>query len=492
MPDTTELRKLKRLSDATYIPLADIKINRNERLRRNIKEINENAERIADSIVLVGPIQPLLLDEENNLIDGECRYTAYKLLIERGYAALEVPVVRRVNIEQAMKWMIELDANMQRKQMRWQDIVLGIVAVHEQNSKMAKDRKEQWGMRATGHLVKQSHSYVQDCIIIAPFLRNNDAEICEAKNLEAAKQVLLLRKEQALATAAARLSGAVTVAQPKAPKPSGIINISLGDVTTPSAPLVVVTSPEEIRAMNIVNLSTRLHNVDCTTFMKETMSPESVDAIITDIPYGIDMDLLEDMQGIDMMRSTHDVDQNVEQMKPFLEGAYRVLKPNTYLFFFYAQQHQEKLATWGREVGFNVLDWNLLWLKPHSCKNNAPHQNHTKSYEPVMVMKKGKPVLAKPMTKCHLEVDGMPDKRLQANPFAKPLEFIDKMILDPIFIPGMTILDPFAGEGSILRACVYRGAKIIGCELDEQRFPALVARMKETYKNMLGGNVQFT
>jgi DNA modification methylase/ParB-like chromosome segregation protein Spo0J len=487
MSTSTEPRKLKRLIDATYIPLADIKVNRSDRLRRNIKEVQENAERIADSIILVGPIQPLVLDEDNNLIDGECRYTAYKDILKQ----VEVPIVRRIKLEQAMKWMIELDANMQRKQMRWQDIALGIAAVHERESKMASDRKEQWGLRATGALVKQSHSYVQDCIIVANHLRKNDQEICDAKNLEAAKQVLLLRKEQALTVAAARISGAVTVAQPKAPKPSGIINIQLGDPTTPK-PTVVPTSAEEIRAMNVVNLSSRLHNVDCTTFMKETMSPESVDAIITDIPYGIDMDLLEDMQGIDMMRSTHDIDQNVEQMKPFLEGAYRVLKPNTFLFFFYAQQHQEKLSSWGREAGFKVLDWNLLWLKPHSCKNNAPHQNPTKSYEPVMVMKKGKPVLAKPMTKCHLEVDGMPDKRLQANPFAKPLEFIDKKILDHIFIPGMTILDPFAGEGSILRACVYRGAKIIGCELDEQRFPALVARMKETYKNMLGGNVQFT
>jgi len=487
MSTSTEPKKIKRLVDATYIPLADIKVHRSQRLRRNPQEVLTNAQSIADSIILVGPIQPLVLDEDNNLIDGECRYTAYKDILHQ----VEVPIVRRVKLEQAMKWMIELDANMQRKQMRWQDITLGIAAVHERESKMAAERKEQWGLRATGILVKQSHSYVQTCLIVAEHLKKQDPEICEAKNLEAAKQVLLLRKEQALTLAAAKLSGAITVPQPRAPKPSGIINISLGDVTVPQKE-VIHTTVEQIKAMNIVPLSDRLFNKDCTVFMKSEMAPESVDAIITDIPYGIDMDLLEDMQGIDMMRSTHDVDQNVEQMKPFLEGAYRVLKPNTYLFFFYAQQHQEKLATWGREVGFKVLDWNLLWLKPHSCKNNAPHQNHTKSYEPVMVMKKGSPVLAKPMTKCHMEVDGMPDKRMQSNPFAKPLEFIDKMILDPILIPGMTILDPFAGEGSILRACIYRGCKILGCELDEQRFPALVNRIKETYKNMLGSNVQFT
>lgn len=477
-------RKIKRLEGVEYLPISQIKVNRSERLRRNIKEIEENAGRIFDSLILVGPIQPLLVDEDNNLIDGECRYTAYTKLHQT-----EVPVVRRVKLEQAMKWMLELDANMQRKQMRWQDIALGIAAVHDQNVKMSADRKEQWGLRATGILVKQSHSYVKDCILVAECLKKNDKEVCEAKNLEAAKQVLLLRKEQALMEAAARMSGAIQVPQPKATKPSGIISISLSDpAQTP--PLATLT-PQPIKPVNIVDLSSRLHNMDCVDLMKTKLQAETIDAIITDIPYGIDMDLLEDMQGIDMMRSTHDVQQNVDQMKPFLEGAYRVLKPDTYLFFFYAQQHQEKLATWGREVGFKVLDWNLLWLKPHSCKNNAPHQNPTKSYEPVMVMKKGSPHLAKPMTKCHMEVDGMPDKRMQSNPFAKPLEFIDKMILDPIFIPGMTILDPFAGEGSILRACIYRGCKVIGCEIDTQRFPSLVNRMKEVYKNMLGGNVQF-
>lgn len=483
-----EPKKIKRLEGVEYFPHASIIVDRAARLRRDHKEVLANATKIADSLILVGPIQPLVLDETNTLIDGECRYEAYKILSQ-----IEVPIVRRVKLEHAMKLMIELDANMQRRRMDWRDIVLGISAVHEQNSKMSKERKEQWGTRATGHLVKQSHSYVNDCLIIAECLKRKDPQVLEAKNLEHAKQVLLERKERAAMEAKARLSSdAIFVPQPaKAVKPTGIISISLGDTQSP-APSVITTSPEALRELRQIKLSDRLFNQDCTVLMMETLAPRSVDCIITDIPYGIDMDLLEDIQGIDAMRSTHDVDQNVEQMKPFLEGAYRVLKDNTYLFFFYAQQHQEKLSQWGREVGFKVLDWNLLWLKPHSCKNNAPQQNPTKSYEPVMVMKKGSPCLSKPMNLCHMIVDGMPDKRLQANPFAKPLEFIDKMILDYIFFPGMTILDPFAGGGSILRACILKGCKVIGCEIDKDRFPELENRIKDTYKNMLGGNVTFS
>lgn len=486
-------RKLKRLEGVTYLPISDIIVKRDERIRRDAKEIAKNAEQIAESIILVGPISPLVLNETNELIAGECRLEAYKMLREKGWDANEVPIVRRLKLERAMELMLELDENTRRREMCWQDKALAIAAVHERESKMSEERKKQWGLRATGELVGQSHSYVADCLIVARLLRQQDQEIWEAKSFDQAKQVLLGRREQAAMAAKAKMSTDVLVIpQPsKATKPSGIISIQLGTATTPQGPSVLQASPEQIQEMRMVKISDRLFNMDCVELMKNVLAPSSVDVIITDIPYGIDMDLLEDMHGIDQMRSTHDVEQNVEQMKPFLEGAFRVLKDNTYLFFFYAQQHQEKLATWGREVGFSVLDWNILWLKPHSCKNNAPHINPTKSYEPVMVMKKGSPRLAKPMNLCHLLVDGMPDKRLQNNPFAKPLEFVDKMLLDPVFFPGMTVLDPFAGGGSIIRAAMLKGCKILACEIDEKRFPELQNRVKDTYKTMLGGNVNF-
>jgi len=486
-----KIQKLKRLEGVDYFPIDQIIINRSERLRRDPKEIAQNAQQIADSIILVGPISPIVLNEANELIAGECRLEAYKLLKSKNFDAAEVPIVRRLKIERAMELMIELDENMRRRKMTWQDIALGITAVHERESKMAAERKEQWGLRATGHLVKSSHSYVADCLVISRLLKANDKEIWEAKSFDQAKQVVLARKEQAAMTAKAKLSGdLLIIPQPaKAVKPTGIISIQLGDSIP--LPSVITTSPEKIREMKTIKISDRLFNMDCVELMKEHLAPKSVDVIITDIPYGIDMALLEDMHGVEQMKSTHDVDQNVEQMKPFLEGAYRVLKDDKYLFFFFAQQHQEKLATWGREVGFSVLDWNILWLKPHSCKNQAAHINPTKSYEPVMVMKKGSPRLSKPMNLCHMVVDGMPDKKLQSNPFAKPLEFIDKMLLDPIYFPGMTVLDPFAGGGSIVRASILKGCKIIACEIDQARFPELQNRIKDTYKTMFGGDVQF-
>lgn len=488
MSDTPVTHKLKRLEGATYFPISSIIVKRDERIRRDPKEVEKNAAQIADSLILVGPISPIVLNEADELIAGECRLEAYKLLKQT-----EVPIVRRFKLDRAMELMLELDENTRRAEMCWQDKCLAIDAVHTRETKLSAEKKKQWGLRATGELVNQSHSYVRDCTIVALALRRQDQEIWNAKSFDQAKQILLGRKEQDAIKAKALQSANILVVPqpPKSTKPTGIVSIQLGTPTVANLPSVIATTPEQIKDLRTIQISDRLFNMDCVELMKTKLAEKSVDAIITDIPYGIDMDLMEDMHGIDQMRSTHDVDQNVEQMKPFLEGAYRVLKDNTYLFFFFAQQHQEKLATWGREVGFSVLDWNLLWLKPHSCKNNAPHINPTKSYEPVMVMKKGSPRLAKAMTKCHMECDNSADKRLQSNPFAKPLDFINQMILDPIHFPGMTILDPFAGAGSIVRACILRGCKIIACDIDKDRFPELENRVKDTYKVMLGGHVNF-
>ena len=66
------------------------------------------------------------------------------------------------------------------------------------------------------------------------------------------------------------------------------------------------------------------------------------------------------------------------------------------------------------------------------------------------------------------------------------------MIFDPIAYPGMTVLDPYAGEGSILRAAIVRGCRIIACEKSPSRFPRLVDRIKTVYKNAMGDTTTFT
>lgn len=478
------MSKIKKLVGVKYIPLSDIIIG--ERLREDTPLVKAKIESIAKSIKQHGPIQPIVLDDKNKLIDGGCRCKAYELLGES-----EVPYVTRMRVTDKKSIILEVEANFQRSDLTWQEKAKAIARVHEMKEEEAHEKSEEWGQLATGSLLGVNVAHVNNAIQVYHALKTNDPEICGAASLKEAMLVLVERKKNA-----AILHRMATGKAPaKTEEPIKPITFALGKASAPVILTPVVTSvhKDPIRQPSRhVDLSKVLFNTDCVSWMLSSPR-DSVDVIVTDIPYGVDLNNMEDITNIDMMRSTHDVEANVELMPEFIKAAYQILRPNSYLLFFYALQHHEKLRDWGTAAGFNVQDWPLIWLKPHSCKNNAPQCNWTKSFEPVMVMKKGSPVLNTRMTKCHLEIDGMPDKKQQSNPFAKPLDFLSQMIFKPLGLqPGAICLDPFAGEGSILSAAVLHGLQPIGIELDTERFPALVSRMQRLYKNVLNQAVEFT
>lgn len=492
------MAKLKKLADTTYLPIDDVVVG--DRLRKDSAAVRSMVESIANSIKTMGPLQPLIVDEKNRLIDGGCRYAAYKLL-----GADEVPIVRRKRVTDGMKLAMEVEANLQRSDLTWQEKVEAIARYHEIKTQDAEEAGETWSQRATGSLLKVSNAHVSNCVQMWPFIKNRDEEIMRCDNLQQAQDILLERKKKIAVQHSLAVSAmASTIEIPSKSeevrniKPAAapvVFELGKGEnkVVLPQADeATVALQAKGLTPAKHIDLGKILFNADCTEWMMRAPK-DSVDVIVTDIPYGVDMANMEDMKGIDMMVDTHQVDENVELMPKFIKSAYHILRPNSYLIFFYALQHHEKLRDWGEEVGFKVQDWPLLWLKPHSCKNNAPQCNWTKSFEPVMIMKKGSPVLKQPMTKCHLEVDGLPDKKLQSNPFAKPLVFLSEMIFKPLGLPhGAICLDPFAGEGSILNAAILHGLQPMGVELDKARFPSLVARIQRTYTKAFNQNCQFT
>lgn len=488
------MAKLKKLSDTTYIPIDEVIVG--DRLRKDSPQVKSMVEDIARSIKELGPLQPLILDEKNNLIDGGCRYAAYRLL-----GADEVPIVRRKRVSAGSKLMMEVEANLRRSDLTWLEKVEAIARYHELKTQDAEETGEEWSQRATGSLLKVSNAHVSNCVQMWPFIKKGDADILKCNSLQEAQDVLLERKKKAAVQHALAVTAmqepaivAKVVSEKKSSAAPVVFALGKGESKVIVPEKQAITGNEVVQGMTppkVVDLSKILYNDDCTDWMLRAPK-DSVDVIVTDIPYGVDMANMEDMKGIEMMKSTHEVDANVELMPKFINSAYHILRPNSYLIFFYALQHHEKLRNWGEEAGFKVQDWPLLWLKPHSCKNNAPQCNWTKSFEPVMIMKKGSPVLKTPMTKCHMEVDGMPDKKMQSNPFAKPLMFLSEMIFKPLGLPnGAICLDPFAGEGSILNAAILHGLQPIGVELDKERFPSLVARIQRTYTKTFNANCQF-
>ena len=474
---------IARLQNIGYTPISSITVG--ERLRRRDAKFQAAVEEKMKSLQEFGPFQPLLIDEDNNLIDGGTRLEAYKQLGD-----VVVPTVVAVNLDSATKMVMEMEANEQRSPLTWQERAVGIYKIHT----AAEAKYGDWSTRATGGLFKISHASVAQAIIFAKELIRGDKELWECDTAMAGRDLLLKRQEAAVTAALAQSQkNMFQVPVEKKPVSSpGILNITLG--TPGTAPAPVTAKKKDHLPSNVVTripISTMLFHADCHDFMENTLKPFSVDHIVTDPPYAIDMANLEGMQNLESTASEHEVEENLDQLPRFIENSYRVLKADGFLVFFCAFQHWEKMRDWGNAAGFKVQDWPLLWLKPHGCKNNAPHANWTKSVEPVMVMRKGKANLRTPMTKCHMECDATIDRMCQSHPFAKPHEWLSEMVWKPLLSPGTTIYDPYMGGGSILRSAILKGARVIGTEKKEHHYVQAMESIKNVYTQVQGKHVEF-
>jgi site-specific DNA-methyltransferase (adenine-specific) len=221
-----------------------------------------------------------------------------------------------------------------------------------------------------------------------------------------------------------------------------------------------------------------------------TIPDASIDHVITDIPYGIDMEILQDWNDLDRVKDEHDVEYNKELMRPFLEQSFRVLRDGGFCVFFYDLDHHNDLMTAAFDIGFKVQKWPLVWCKEHTCKNNAANFNWTKSTEFAMVLRKGAASLLLPQAKSYFLCDGQASTKLFNNPFAKPKDLWD-WILKAVARPGEKVLDPFAGVGSSTLAAIQQGNKPIAIELSDKHFPHLLENVKKQYKATLRTPIEF-
>ena len=65
-----------------------------------------------------------------------------------------------------------------------------------------------------------------------------------------------------------------------------------------------------------------------------------------------------------------------------------------------------------------------------------------------------------------------------AHPTVKPLDLM-RYLVKLVTPPGGTVLEPFAGSGTTLEACVVEGFHVIGIELTEDYLPLIVQRVSK-------------
>ena len=195
-----------------------------------------------------------------------------------------------------------------------------------------------------------------------------------------------------------------------------------------------------------------LYNRNCLEVMRE-MQSESVDAVITDPPYGVNK------ASWDGAIPPAEIWQEVE----------RILRPNGSLLVFGGLRYMPEVM---RSIGNSLTyEWVIAWYKSNAMqfgktgfsvldlvlwysKNGANFENKMRDV---------------------IEYPIIPSENDNGHPTPKPEKIMTRLVNA---VSGQVIFDPFMGSGTTGVACAKLGRSFIGCEINPDYFAIAESRIK--------------
>lgn len=208
------------------------------------------------------------------------------------------------------------------------------------------------------------------------------------------------------------------------------------------------------------------------------MAPNSVDAIITDPPYGIDY------QSQFRTIKTAKIPNDKTPFIWWLYDAFRILRPGEEgggaLICFTRWDVQQTFIDAMRLAGFAVKS-EIVWYKLAGGMGDCKAQ-FAPVHENILWATKGKYQFPAKRPTDVLPIPKVGSSRLR-HPNEKPVELLESLILSTT-VPQSVVLDPFAGSGPTLIAAEKTGRQFVGVELEEKHCGTIRTRFAELGKEV--------
>jgi site-specific DNA-methyltransferase (adenine-specific) len=225
---------------------------------------------------------------------------------------------------------------------------------------------------------------------------------------------------------------------------------------------------------------------DCNQYLP-TLESDSIDLIVTDIPYGIDYKSNKqnyDTRGKTSVRKNREEyfkkiknDKNVPT--EWLPEAYRLLKKNSAIYIFCHWKTWDILKPAVEEVGFKIK--NMIVLNKSNHGMGDLKGSYAPKHELMLFATKGRHVLKFPEGRMR-DVWDVPVKYSGAkrrHPNEKPLSWIEPCLSNSSK-EGDLVLDPFAGCGTVGECCEKMRRRHISIEIDDQCMVLGLNQIRET------------
>lgn len=455
------------------ISLTDIKIAAD----RQRQEFDPEAiQELVTSIENNGLMHPPVLrqvGDEYHLVAGERRMRAIKQIFELGgrFVCNEIeflsdngliPFLSLGNLSPLEAEEAELDENLKRRDLTWQELAAAHSRLHALRTKQKeKDRFEETAYQAVpstaAHTVAdtakelfgRSDGAYQDAVrkelIVAKHLDN--PAIAKAKSTDEAFKILKQQEARKQNIELARVVGATFNADKH-----------------------------------------QLLNVDCLDYMRglvDSPDEDKFDVICTDPPYGMGAHEFGDgggkLSGIehhydDSYKSWQELmgdDISRKNWAGWCKLSYRVCKPQAHAYVFCDFDRFHELKALMQAAGWYVFRTPLILHKINSGRVPLPDQGPRRQYEIILYAIKGK----KPVTHIYPDVISASGDDNLSHGAQKPVAVLQNLLQRSVK-PGDRVADFFAGAGGIFEAGHSFKCTVVGTELNPEYYAISLKRLQ--------------
>jgi site-specific DNA-methyltransferase (adenine-specific) len=337
----------------------------------------------------------------------------------------------------------ELDENLKRKDLTWQEHAAAVARLHKLRSTQAALVGERHTIADTATELKgasegSAQNNIRQEIIVAEHLDN--PEVAKAKTAKDAFKVLKRQEESRQ-------------------------NVELA----------------ERIGKTLSSSSHSLIHGDCLEWLDR--QPDGVfDVLLTDPPYGMGADSFGDGAGRLGNNEHHYADTYNEWLRlhtVLATSSFRVCKPQAHAYIFCDFDRFHELKSLMQEAGWYVFRTPLINYKPNSGRVPLPEHGPRRQYEICLYAIKGK----KTVTAIYSDVISTRLEEALTHGAQKPVElYVD--LLRRSCRPGDLVLDCFAGSGTIFPAAHQLKVIATGIEVSSEYFGMASRRLEELDTNI--------
>jgi ParB/RepB/Spo0J family partition protein len=432
----------------TRLRLDEIFVPRDERQRKQV-----STKGLIESIRVRGVLQPIIVerhaapDGRHKLTAGERRYTAS---LELGLAT--IPVRFAEDLDPIESSIFELEENIKRADLPWQDLVRATEAIHQ----LYKSATPTWTQDETTEALGLTKGTVSIYLRVAAEIAKTP-KLAEASSVREVYNQIVRRDSRHQAEAMEAIFLPIGTPAPVMVEP---LHETL-DGTPVEAP---AKGGSTTRPATIINPSSSILQ-ESFLFWAPKYTGKPFNFIHCDFPYGINV-----FEGPQAGASRHtaysdSADIHTRLLETLLTNLDRVASGSCHIMYWYSNQHYDLIRRMVQELApdLSIHVHPLIWVKSDgSGIASDPRRFPRHVYETCLLMSRGGRQIVRIVADAY---SAPPDRDLHVHAKPEPmLRHFMTMLVDE----NTTMLDPTCGGASSLRAAESLGANyVLGMDVDE-------------------------